>query len=821
MSHCFTRPTRRIAALVAVCVMLSALLLAIPSAALGWTTGQPLTTPFPRLGMWWPNTWTQSAAQLSRYDWMVLADGDRPSIAKIRALHPSEILLNSTNACELDININASASDPANAEIAKVPAQWLLTQVGAELTAPVTASATTLPVSAVTQMGADGSMVDLFVSGDIIVLGDEFAVVRSVDATSHTLTVRRGVVKSAADHAAGTRVAAVVTFWPGSVVMDMSGACPLATVDATAGPETWTGYNARRGAVLATDDTWDGILVDRSDGNESWLIGNSTARSIDPDRSNVLPASYSAFDSSWNMGLLGYELRLRQTVSDGKLIMTNWGYPNFGVLNGTNFEAFPNVDQIGYPWQETVVGPSPGHGSYFEWLANSRQPNLTTIETYQDDSPASPTGDGSYVNPAAAPGFVPDYRKMRFGLTTALLGDGFFSYEVSTDGHGSLGLLWFDEYDGAGRGRGYLGQPSGPGRRVWDPLPTPDLLVGDGAFDTTAQADAWYSSAGPGASATFARDTSVVHGGPSSLHVHVLATDGEPWHADTSHPLAVKAGQEYTVTFWARSDTTHTVDAWIQQAVSPWDDLVYLGPSQVTNAWRRFVLTATSLRTEMKAELVLGFGESTGTVCVDDVSVRQGDPEVWLRTFAGGAAIVNATKSPANVPLPRLYRKLTGTQVPAVNNGHLVGSVTVPANDGLVLVTTTNTGDLGSILAKARSDSRGAGSSARRAAAVYAKLAKHGSLSARRRAAAKSAAWTRSAMQADALCRAIVAAQARLADATVGFPQALGVARVTGATAGASATATYKSGPTAPGRVAVQAIASARSRLDSALAATR
>ena len=43
---------------------------------------------------------------------------------------------------------------------------------------------------------------------------------------------------------------------------------------------------------------------------------------------------------------------------------------------------------------------------------------------------------------------------MRFGLCTALLGDGFFSYEVSGRGHGALGLLWFDEYDNAGQAAG-------------------------------------------------------------------------------------------------------------------------------------------------------------------------------------------------------------------------------------------------------------------------------------------------------------------------------------------------------------------------------
>ena len=816
-----TRSTLRLSALLVAWVLAGALALSSPLAALGWVAGQPLATPYPRLGMWWPNTTTQSAAQLSRYDWMVLGEWDRPHIASIRALNPGEILLNSTSASEIDIDSNAPANDPDNAEIAAVPTSWLLTQAGADLTAPAAASATTFAVSVVSRTGSDGKPVELFVAGDLVVVGDELARVQSVNAGAHTLTVRRGIVKPAAAHAIGTRVAAAVSFWPDSVVMDLSGACPRATVDASAGPETWAEYNARRGAALATDDAWDGILVDRSDGNESWLVGNSTARSIDPDRSNRIPTDYSAFDSSWNTGLLGYELRLRAAAGDGKLIMTNWGYPNFDVLNGNNFEGFPNVDQIGYAWQEEVVGPSPGNGSYFEWLAKSRQPNLTTIETYQDDSGTSPTGDGSYDNPATHPGFVPNYKKMRYGLTTALMGDGFFSYEINTNGHGSLGLLWFDEYDGAGRGRGYLGQPTAPAHRVWDPMPTPDLVGGDGSFDTAKQFDAWEFDTDAGAVATAVRDTATTHGGSGSMRVKVTNTDGVDWHADATHPLSVQAGREYTVSFWARSDATHSVDAWIQQAVTPWDDLVYLGPSPVTPQWHHFVLTATSSETEAKAEIVLAFGTSAGTVWVDDVSVQQGDPDVWIRTFTSGAAIVNATGSTANVPLGRLYRKLLGSQDRAVNDGHLAGSVTVSPHDGIVLVTTADTGSIGALLAKAVSDSSRAALNARKGASAFAKQAKHSSRTARKRSTAASAAWKRCAEKADALTRAIRTAQVRLAGATVDFPQALSAAVSAGATASRYAAAAYRSGRTAPGRTAVSAISAARSALRSAYTSAR
>ena len=63
-------------------------------------------------------------------------------------------------------------------------------------------------------------------------------------------------------------------------------------------------------------------------------------------------------------------------------------------------------------------------------------------------------------NPYGTAGWHPDYQKMRFGLTTALMGDGSFTYMMNSNGLGSLGLMWFDEYDNAGAGKGYLGQPT-------------------------------------------------------------------------------------------------------------------------------------------------------------------------------------------------------------------------------------------------------------------------------------------------------------------------------------------------------------------------
>ncbi|HFQ95446.1 MAG TPA: hypothetical protein ENK30_02630 [Anaerolineae bacterium] len=203
----------------------------------------------------------------------------------------------------------------------------------------------------------------------------------------------------------------------------------------TVGPERWADYNARVAAGLLSNPDWDGILLDRADPNQSRLIGSSTARTIDPDQSNTLLTDYAAFDAAWNEGLRRYESQLRQMVGDEEIIFVNWGMDNFDLLNGNNYEGFPldNGNSYRASWRQTVFGSIPAIGGYAEWMAQGQTSNLTMIETYEDDGGSDPTGSGDYDNPCDDPGFTPNYQKMRFGLTTALLNDGYFSYEINTN----------------------------------------------------------------------------------------------------------------------------------------------------------------------------------------------------------------------------------------------------------------------------------------------------------------------------------------------------------------------------------------------------
>jgi len=652
--------------------------------------GQPYTLPYPRLGMWWPDVWSAPLEPVARYDWVIFSNGDAEQVAQIKQLNPRLTALNATNACELSFNPDPDAEPWENEDVRQIPAAWFLTQVGTTLAAPVNATQTTLAVAAVAVSRA-GETYDLFVPGEAALVDGESVWVEAVNKAAKTLTVRRGYVRPASSHPAGTRIAAHVTFWPGSWLLNLSTQSPSAVIDPKIGPERWADYHARTDAHLLDNSIWDGMLIDRADPDESWLIGNSTARTLDPDQSNRLPDdSYAAFDAAWNQGLRQYEARLRQLVGEQKILFVNWGMANYDLLNGNNYEGFPRADgsSYNYPWRATVFGQAQ-NGSYADWLAQARQPNLTMIETYEDDSGPDPSGDGSYTNPCARPGFTPDYRKMRFGLATALLNDGFFSYEINTNGHGSLCLLWFDEYDNAGQGRGYLGQPLGSARRALDALPTPNLLSG-GGMDGPADLQGWDFWADDGYAGTLAIDPTVRRSGAGSARIQITQAAGVDWQASLSYaPIELANGGDYTLSFWARSDQARPLSAWAQRGSPPWDIWLDLGAFDLGPEWQYFEVSAVSSGADPLAQLNFGLGQTAGTVWLDDIHLQSGSREVWRRDYTGGIALVNASNSPQTIDLGAAFRKIAGTQAPAVNDGSLATQVTIPAQDGLILLRVT------------------------------------------------------------------------------------------------------------------------------------
>ena len=411
----------------------------------------PDDSGYPRLAMWWPSTSQQPVEQLMRYDWIGFGIWDDiNTINTLKSRNPNQKHF-------MDYSITETSwswwQNDRKSTMKKIPAQWFLTQYGANLTQPVNDTQTIIDVTAVTDSHGD----PLFAVDDNIVCGNETMKVTGIDITGKQLVVERGFVRSATSHEAGTRIAAHITFWPTTWVMNMSSMCPKIDIGDGNGPQTWVEY-ACRTKNIENQELWDGYIVDRIEKDQSWLTSR-WCRNIDGDCSNnEVSDNYAAFDAAWNQGCSDF-LEFMRTLFPGKALISNTSGAYYQSLNGAIYESFPGnwVNSKPETYEDWAQRALDDNG-YIHVSSSGHSPNYSLAETYEDEE--MPEGGLEYDNPFDHADFVPNYQRMRYGLTTALLGDGYFSYEISTNGHGSLGLMWFDEYDNAGKQRGYLGKPT-------------------------------------------------------------------------------------------------------------------------------------------------------------------------------------------------------------------------------------------------------------------------------------------------------------------------------------------------------------------------
>ena len=115
----------------------------------------------------------------------------------------------------------------------------------------------------------------------------------------------------------------------------------------------------------------------------------------------------------------------------------------FPSVNGRMFETFPSSHNTLAEWENMV-------GEYQDVESGVAYTPINMINVNTDNT----GGAGSRS----------DYRAVRYGLTTTLLGDGYFSYDEGTNNHATL---WsYDEFDV------YLGAPKSELQNVYNPQQT-------------------------------------------------------------------------------------------------------------------------------------------------------------------------------------------------------------------------------------------------------------------------------------------------------------------------------------------------------------
>lgn len=160
------------------------------------------------------------------------------------------------------------------------------------------------------------------------------------------------------------------------------------------------------------DNKYDGVFFDNIWPSVSWLN-----QSVDLDGNGQID-SPSERDANWQSGLKHILNETRRLAPDKIIIVNNTSNLYNPLANGRMLEMFPNNNEGG--WVNSMKNYiSNGLGYQPEYfIVNGGTKN---------------TGQNS------------NYANLRFGLTSTLLGDGYFSFDYGDQDHGQL--WWYDEYD--------------------------------------------------------------------------------------------------------------------------------------------------------------------------------------------------------------------------------------------------------------------------------------------------------------------------------------------------------------------------------------
>ncbi len=196
-----------------------------------------------------------------------------------------------------------------------------------------------------------------------------------------------------------------LTFWPGTWMLNVADNAPLAN------GMRFNQYLAQfvSQEILSTG-LWDGVFYDNAWKDVKWLTGDT----VDLNKDGLID---SDIDTHWQQGMRAIYQETRR-MTGGRYVLvgnaTSDAYKN--DLNGIMLESFPSF--LG--WQQAMK----------TYLANQNgetKPRFMIINVNTGNT-------GKNTN----------YKKVRFGLASTLLLDGYYSFDFGDKDHGQT--WWYDEY---------------------------------------------------------------------------------------------------------------------------------------------------------------------------------------------------------------------------------------------------------------------------------------------------------------------------------------------------------------------------------------
>ena len=446
---------------------------------------------------------------------------------------------------------------------------------------------------------------------------------------------------------------------------------------------------------------WDGIQFDQAEWYVNPLLG-SPPPPIDVNNDGRADA-HDELQRQWADGFVDFFRRVHRQFGVSSLIAANAGY----------LSANPTALRMANGWIAERVEPYPFTASG-DWDTRAASGWYRLLSNYQlagriGRAPQLPllqfTGAGlGTATGTVTPNGLPmrtlqlearDYRRMRFGLATTLLGNGFFEYDLVDN---TTPAQWFDEFavDSAGNattaasGKGYLGQPLGDAAELagasrpvfsldFETATLPANVYVNGRISTT-------------------RDEVV--SGNASLVVTKSSVDEFAWFLwAAGHALPGRSYQfraDYRILSVQPSTHQGLLGLGFLDAAGqlPPERLGSLFMPDVDGPGQQGTLRA-SIKAD-GADAALGMLFDLGTVALDNIRLTEGPGGVWRRDFENGIVLVNPTPEAQTVSLADIagalqrtgVRRIRGAQVPEWNSGQSVasGGITLPSGDAIILL---------------------------------------------------------------------------------------------------------------------------------------
>jgi len=218
--------------------------------------------------------------------------------------------------------------------------------------------------------------------------------------------------------------------WPGSKMINLLHADVIA----------WMVGRSRDGV---TAHAHHGTFIDCMGPHFDWWaceIATGKPYQVDADRDGK-PDNKEQLDRWWKKAKLDMARQVREAIGPRGIFMGNQaGRETFDVINGILLEDYLDYVLDGKRTWRSVLD------DYLYWTGTPHRPNVTTIVS---SSGVEPPFDAWQLGKAEQEKLLESGRRlqqrMRFGLTTTLMGDGYFAYDLHTRWRGQH--WWYAEYD--------------------------------------------------------------------------------------------------------------------------------------------------------------------------------------------------------------------------------------------------------------------------------------------------------------------------------------------------------------------------------------